>query len=272
MKLLMKKLIVAVLTLIAIVGCEKNLDEDNSPAIQAVRNGEFFKAQDMAASIDIDGRLIIQGTNQLESLTISLDDSSPGTYILGQGASSEATYVFNNSQSFSSNANDGRGEVTITSSSNSGFVSGTFDFVTYTANAADSLYMRKGVIFEVPLGGTINPGNGNTTNSFAADVDGQALNPSLISPNVSSGTILIFASNQNISLSISFPDTIVPGVYSFPTDATGLYAQGTSGETAQSGTIEILTHDTANNSITGTFNYTTTGGIVIDNGSFDVQY
>jgi hypothetical protein len=277
MKLISKYLLIA-LAIISFGSCSENLEDDNIPAIQAVRNGDFFKSEQMSATVNADGTLSVVGQNPLETLEFNLEGDGVGIYRFGAGSQSEAIYTFNGSAPFSSNLGNGNGELRLTSVNAQSGVTGTFSFVSYLANNADSLYMRKGVIFQVPFGGALGTGGGGSSgDSFNANVDGVALNPQTVAGVDSSGTILVNGANSSASITLSFPGTITPGSYAFASsgDYTATYTtSGGASAISVTGTLEILTADTAANTVSGTFDFVTgpPNNFDITNGTFSVSY
>lgn len=256
--------------------CSDNLEESNSPAMQAVRNGEFFKADRMSAAINEDGTMTLVGQNTLETLEFRLQDDSVGVYRLAAGSQSEALYTINGGEPFSSNLGNGLGEVRITSINAETGVTGVFNFVSYLPNNVDTLYMRTGVIYQVPLGTASVSGIDNTiTSTVAANVDGTALNPTAVSVVETGGTVLVNASNGPSSIVLSFPDTIVPGTYTFDgATYSANYVNGGTLDRSVSGSLVILTADASTNTVTGTFNFMTAApnNFDITNGTFNISY
>ena len=138
--------------------------------------------------------------------------------------------------------------------------------------------MRKGVIFQVPFGGALGTGGGgSSTDSFNANVDGVALNPQTVAGVDSSGTILVNGANSSAAITLSFPGTITPGSYAFASsgDYTATYTtSGGASAISVTGTLEILTADTAANTVSGTFDFVTgpPNNFDITNGTFSVSY
>ncbi|WP_405369858.1 DUF6252 family protein [Nonlabens sp. Asnod2-A12] len=275
MKLICKYLLIA-LAIISFSSCSDNLEDNNTPAIQAVRNGEFFKADRMSATVNADGTMSIIGQNFLETLEINLQDDSVGVYRLGAGSQSEALYTFNGAEQFSSNLGNGLGEVRITSVNAETGVTGEFSFVSYLASNVDSLYMRTGVIYQVPFGAALGSGaGGSTAATLTANVDGTALNPTAVGAVEAGGTVLVNASNGPSSIVLSFPDTVVPGTYAFDgATYSANYINGGTLDPAVSGSLVVLTADATANTITGTFSFMTgpPNNFDITDGTFNVSY
>jgi hypothetical protein len=277
MKLISKYLLIA-LAIISFASCEENLDDNNVPALQAVRNGEFFKSDRMSATVNADGTLTLVGQTPLETLELKLESDAVGNYRLGTGSQNEAIYTFNGSDQFSSNVGNGTGEVRLTSVNANSGVTGTFSFVSYLANNADSLYMRQGVIFQVPFGAALGGGaGGGGTNTFQATIDGSNLNPTLSVGNAGSGILIITASNGNGSIILTMPDTVIPGTYTLSgvgSTYSASYILGNDNAQAVSGSLIITAADSAANTITGTFDFMTgpPNNFDITNGSFNISY
>lgn len=274
---LIKQFLLLSFALFALTACEDNLEDDNIPAIQAVRNGEFFKSTQMTAVANTDGSVTITGLNRLEKLEFNLESATAGTYPLGSGAPNEAVYTFNNTDVFSTNTGAGSGQVVLSAGTPAGTLTGTFSFVSYLPMNADSLYMRKGVIFQVPFGSPIGTGGGGSNlSSLAANVDGVAFTPSVISPVNAGGVVVVNASNGANSIVLNFPDTIAVGSYMLAGSGmyTANYISGGMAVPAVSGTLDITAVDTAASSVTGTFSFMTgpPNNFNITNGVFTIFF
>jgi hypothetical protein len=277
MKLISKFLLIA-LAAFSFSSCSENLEDNNTPGLQAVRNGEFFKSDRMSATLNADGSLSIVGQNPLETLEFQLEEGGVGAYRLGAGSQNEAVYTFNGAAPFSSNVGNGTGEVRLSSVNTESGVTGTFSFVSYLASNADSLYMRRGVIFQVPFGAAIGTGTGgSSSNSFRATIDGGSLNPTFIDGVATSSILLLTGSNGNGSIIISMPDAVVPGTYTLSgTGATysASYIVGSNNAQAVSGTLTVTAADAVANTVTGTFSFMTgpPNNFNITDGAFSVSY
>jgi hypothetical protein len=271
----LSKLLGCAFIALSLFSCESNLEVNNIPAIQAVRNGEFFKATQMSAVNNADGTVSIIGQNQLERLELKLSSGAAGTYPLGPGSANAALYTFNSTNTFSTGTGNGTGRVVISPGSPEGTISGTFDFVSYLPNNADSLYMRRGVIFQVPFGGTIGPGGGSGTRVLTATVDGTLFTPTVVSPTVNAGVLNILASRQTAQISITFPETITPGNYPFgAAGVSATYINNGTPANAISGNLIITNANQTANTVDGTFNFMTgpPNNFNVTNGAFSVSY
>ncbi len=273
------KVLVAALVGITLTSCEKNLDVDSTPALQAVRNGTFYGADRMVAVKNADGTLTISGVNPLETLSINLSSDALGTYLLGPGTDNDAVYIFNDTNAFSTSRGFGRGEVRLTPSQVPNSISGSFDFVSYLPGQADSLYMREGIIYQVPFG---NPIDDTTpidfTSSFNALVNGVGLNPVGVVPISTDGVLTLNAANNDRDfIRLIFPVNITVGTY--PIARAGSYKASYDPESAGvlpavSGTLEITAVDVTAATVEGTFSFETgpPGNFQVTEGVFAVEY
>lgn len=274
---LIKQFLLLSFALFALTACEDNLEDDNIPAIQAVRNGDFFKSTQMVAVSNADGSVTITGLNRVERLEFNLESPTAGTYPLGSGAPNEATYTLNNTDVFSTNTGLGNGQVVLSAGSPAGTLTGTFSFVSYLPMNADSLYMRRGVIFQVPFGAPIAGGTPTTgADAFVATVDGTVFNPTTISVNNTGGIISISALNGPTNfVSLIFPDTITPGAYTFDNlTYSASYAASGIPALSVSGNLVITAIDPVARTVEGTFDFTTgpPSSFNITTGAFSVSY
>jgi hypothetical protein len=274
MRFISKLLSCAVIAL-SLFSCERNLEDDNTPAIQAVRNGEFFKATQMSAVNNADGSVSIIGINQLERLEIQIESGAAGTYPLGFGSENTALYTFNSANEFSTNTGNGTGRVVISSNSPMGTISGTFDFVSYLPNDADSLYMRRGMVFQVPFNGDLGTGGGTATNMLTATVDGTLFTPAAVLPLTTGGQITVLAAAQTVQISLNFPETITSGNYPFGAgNVNAAYINNGAQSPAISGSLVVTAANQTANTVNATFSFTTgpPNNFSVTNGSFSITY
>lgn len=274
------RLTVAALIILSLASCEKNLDVDSTPALQAVRNGTYYGADRMVAVKNADGTLTISGVNPLERLSLTLSSDALGTYPLGPGSLNDATYIFNDTNAFSTSTGFGRGEVVLTRSLVGNSVSGSFDFVSYLPGQVDSLYMRGGIIYQVPFGDPIDGGVdvGQFLSSFNALVNGTGLNPVGVVPIVDNNVLTINAANNARDfIVLRFPVDIAVGTYTIARngDYRASYSDSASAAVpAISGTLEITAVDPAAATVEGTFSFETgpPSNIEVTEGTFAIEY
>ena len=268
----MKQIITLLLLVTVFTSCEENV-QDNTPALQGSINEEFFRANDSRGTLNEDGSFIIQGINGVETITLRINDFRRSTFELGGNFTNYATFEDKNGNLYTTDPL-GSGSIILDapSSVESGLAYGQFNFMAIRPGI-DSIFVDNGFYFEVPFGNgedddddTVNSG------SFVADIDGVTFNPFTVSAVDTGNSIVILASTSNINITISVPNDVTPANYSLPmTGFTATYADGTITESANSGTIIVLEHDTATNEIKGTFAFETDSKS-ISLGQFNVVY
>lgn len=164
----MKKLSVLILALIALVGCGEDL-ETSDPAIQGKKNYEFWRAEYYTAVVDETGRLTISGGNNLETISFSVPSASSGNYVFGNVSSVFASFKDANGIVYSTtNEADSEvsvypeyGEMNLEVNAASKTVSGDFRFVAFNESGMASVGFNEGIIYNVPISGTVtsNPYN-----------------------------------------------------------------------------------------------------------------
>ena len=139
--------------------------------------------------------------------------------------------------------------------------------------------------FTDEIGTGSNTGSGSTTGntSFFAKVDGVEFAEQNLMGTKASGMLAIMASRTDgTQIVISMPDTVTPGTYNFDLATyVGQYSKTSPSvmvTRADSGSVTISSHDTANKKVVGTFNFVsspigaTTPQHNVSDGSFSVTY
>ena len=125
-----------------------------------------------------------------------------------------------------------------------------------------------GIFFEIPYSGTSD----DVAGTLSAEIDGTPFIPFTLSAANTGNSIVIIGSANSNSITLGVPVDITSGSYEIP--ATGFIASYTVDqitENAIDGTIIIVEHDTANNTLKGTFSFKTASNI-ISVGQFNVTY
>ncbi len=257
---------------LALFSCEENLDVDNTPALQASRNGEFFGSDRVNVTNNANGTITIAGENPLENLRLVLTSSAPGVYELGQGLPNEAIYTFNNEIQFTTRTGQSTGSVIITSNEPQGTITGNFSYVSYTPRAQDTLTMRKGVIYRVPFGTGV--GGINNVNTLRAQIEGTLFTPTTVTPSAAAGTVIVQSQNSATTLLLSFPENVTVGSYSITAAGPYRAAVTNNGTTADaiSGSIDITIVNRNRRTYSGSFSFTTgpPSNLAVTQGTFTV--
>ena len=133
----------------------------NSPAMQANKNGELWRAQFYASDIDFGG-FVIEGGNNLEVVQLFTTNDVRGTFELGGDSQNVAIYRDANGVVYSTaNAPDPSlsiyptdGQIVvedIIDNVEPKTLIGTFWFNAYTADGLSYINFNEGVFYKVPL-------------------------------------------------------------------------------------------------------------------------
>lgn len=128
---------------------------------------------------------------------------------------------------------------------------------------------------------TTNESSGPILKTFYFKVDGVAFNPTSSSWQNAAGTIMYNVYDGTQTYSLSIWDTLMPGNYTMgygqPTRFFHTDDNYATSYISDPGTLTIVSHDTVNNRISGTFNCTLTRSNpastkAVTNGEFNFQY
>jgi hypothetical protein len=253
--------------ILAFSSCENV--EDNSTVIQAEIDSVFFKSFDAIGTRLEDGSITMQGITDNEVLTLHLSGFQLGSYTLGGGSESYATFEDSNGNIYTTSPN-GEGIINLTDRCIScGWLSGDFRF-SAILNGLDTTYVSKGVFFDVSFG----TGDDDSPNagSFSAQIDGTPFTPISVSA-VDSGNSLIISGAETIkSIIIRVPVNVEVGNYALPQSGfQASLAEGAVNQNATEGNISVITHNVAARTISGSFSFITSQNTVSE-GQFNVTY
>ncbi|WP_046757959.1 DUF6252 family protein [Kordia jejudonensis] len=269
-------------------------------AFQVDIDGQTFVAETATASY-IDGVVNITAfrNNNTEIVTITFLASSTGTYQLGI-SNPGAFFVNGAAYVMEAGANgfvsslpgnmESQGEINLmTIDETNQTISGTFNFTAYreeTAGNLEILEFTNGSFSNITYSGDLSDIS-DPDSTFFAKVEGAEFVEDAINAieilSFSNTVAIVAVKNNGQSISVTVPNDIVPGDYTFGfpsgTDPVGLFNESdTESFLADTGTLTITVHDTATNRIEGTFNFT--GTLLLDpsnareitEGDFKVTY
>ncbi len=209
----MKRIVLALfVAVIAFSSCE-NL-EDNSPAMQGMIDSLFFKANEVLAVKNEDGSYTMQGINQNEVLTLQIDRAQLGTYQLGPGSASFATYVDANENVYTTSPN-GSGVIELTDRCIScGWLTGTFQF-SAILEGIDTITVNRGFFFEANFlqGGLFQDESQLNDGTLIAKLNGEVFEANTVIANDNGAVISVEGAIDNKIITISVPSDAVPGNY-----------------------------------------------------------
>jgi hypothetical protein len=272
-----------ILLLLALAGtsCQKELSYENHSGITGVPPvvpGSFTAVIDgapWAATDSSKGAYILGGTINIagasadkHQITMSLNDTVTGVYILNQSSSSMATYANIDSTNlyvFTSNegadTSQAGGKVTVTAIDKIGkTISGTFSFKLFRDVDGLRKTVTQGVFTKLPYAGSAPSGNG--TDTLLATLDGTGWIAQSVSSSGLSGQLAITGSSSSgvPALSLIMPVNVLPGAYALNFDSTLNYVAEynplpTLALVASSGSLTILQNDAVNSRIRGNFQF-----------------
>lgn len=272
----MKNLVLLAITVILMASCSQDIERDN-PAFQGVRDSIFFQGSLNTAVLNPNGSIAVRGATQSEEVRILVSDIGLPEVVLGENALSgnTATYINEFGTLFSTNNSNATGRVSLQLNGDN-TVTGTFNFVALTENETDTVTFSRGFIFEVPVSGVLDIGDGPTVepDSFTARVNTVVFNPTVINGEENDGQIVISGNTIDRSIVVRMPETITPGTFDITVDGnvTAGFTTPDGEFEAITGSLTVITHNMTEQRISGDFIFNTMNGFMITDGQFDVSY
>lgn len=155
--LFMKRLFLYTVCLLVFYGCNNEV-KFNAPALQANKNYNLWKATFFEATLSDDGKLIIDGANANEKMTISLNSLQEGTYSLSTTSLSKIDFIDENGIHYSTshepkhetNLYPEIGKLTV-SKIDGNTITGNFHVIVFTADGMASIGFNEGVFYNLPV-------------------------------------------------------------------------------------------------------------------------
>lgn len=155
----MKKLILLALIYLTIFSCGDEV-KFNSPAFQGDRENELWRALAFSVSIETNGFLTITGTNNIETVSLTVPSANETKFVFGNVEAIEAVYIDGFGTRFSTNNRPDEavslypelGEIVIEEIDlvNRTFT-GTYRFLAFDASGLNSVGYTNGIFYKVPL-------------------------------------------------------------------------------------------------------------------------
>lgn len=250
-------------TVIAFSSCE-NL-EDNSPALQSEIDSIFFKARDVRGQKNDDGTYTLQGINQEQVLTLNLAEHELGTYPMGGGRLSSATFEDGEGNEYST-APYGEGVIELTDRCIScGWLTGSFWFTAKRSeNDTLPINVQKGVFFEVSfLSGNVEEGL-PSAGTVTASIDGEPFEANVVTVDEDGVSIIIDGLLGTQSIKLQVPSNSVSGNYFLP--RTGFSASytinGVTTEAEDGGIVSVNFNNQETRKILIFFNFEAAGKVI----------
>ena len=264
----MKNLVLLLLIALSIVSCEDN--EIHEFAMQAKIGDRLYTSTEALATISENGRVVIQGSTRLETLTLRLSRLKEGNFNIGEGFPNSAIFQDMDGRLYPTEPN-GTGVVTISEVNETNkTLSGTFNFRSILPGI-DTVYVSQGVLYNVSYTG-VNVDDSTDAGAFSAKVDGEPFSPDMVSARETGNSIAISGSTIFAIMVITVPSTVEVGEYSLPQDGySATYQDETGLQSTSEGTISITEHNVDSKSIKGTFSFLTDQSEITE-GKFEVVY
>jgi len=292
--------IISTLMLLVLFSCRKETSIERPGStdgtFMADVNGSQWVASDSLKSASILAGLInLTGiSDDHRQLSITLNDTIPGIYVLNQNSTSVAFFGYTDSSSsyiYSTNqgadSTQAGGTVTVTEIDPINHtISGTFSFNVYREFDGKQLQFTNGIFRKLPYTSSLPPGDGSDT--LKATIDGGNWVAQSVDGAVVSGQLIINGSNLSATqfIGLSMPANVIPGQYTLDYRLFTYYAAYVPSPNvalaSSEGTLEILENDVANKRIRGNFTFkavdpTDPQGLVtpprqVTNGFFAVTY
>jgi hypothetical protein len=223
-------LIAAIIISISLSGCKKNQTISNIPnadttsgSFSAIIDGKQWVSSDSTKSASLlNGILNVSGaSDDGQTITISLTDTIPGTYILNQNSSNIATYtdIVDNSsfqnRYLSTNQNSDNslsgGEVVVKEIDKTNkTISGTFILNEYTDSAGYKKNITHGIFNQLHYISSLQPMN--ATDTFSVQINGSLWNAQSVSVSNVNGFLLVNGSALDDSKSVGIYITYFSGL------------------------------------------------------------
>ncbi len=271
----MRKIFIPIIVLFLLLSCSNDV-QFNSPALQGTKNYNYWRARDIQATLLENGGLRIIGVNIDESLTLILEGSDEGSYILGSNSVNSAIFDGNDLKTYST-SNNGDGEIILEDYDITDLtITGTFKFNSYSGDASVVNFIN-GVFYKIPI--EINILDEATgTNLLNATINSNNAESEDITTLVTDNELLITANYlDNSVIEIHMPKFVTLGSHTLKV-STQIYANyilpdGTL-SSSQNGTMQIIEHDLQFKKLKGTFSFNTGApyNLSVTNGSFIIYY
>ncbi|MEM7185761.1 MAG: DUF6252 family protein [Bacteroidota bacterium] len=248
---------------IAFSSCENV--ENNAPALQGEIDSIFFKALEVRGQRNDDGTFSLQGINQDQTITVTVAENELGTYLMGEGRASKATYMDGEGNEYTT-APYGQGVIELTDRCIScGWLTGSFWFIAgRSENDTLPVSVQKGVFFEVSfLGGDLNEG-GPPIGSVTASIDGVPFDANSVTADEDGVSIIIEGLEGTEGLRLQVPSNIVSGNYFLPRAgfSAAYINDGEVFEADDGGIVSVNFNDQNDRKILLFFNFEANGKVI----------
>ena len=265
---IMKRFILLfVLALVTLTSCENV--QDNQTSVQATVDNTAFNALYATSDVNQDGSVDIQTSSDSRVITIHLDNTTSDSFVLGGTSEHYATFTDVHGNTYTTQGS-GSGRVEITDRCvPCGTINGRFDF-SAVLPGIDVVEVSNGMFVDIVIGGP--EVEDDNRNKFEAQIDTANFNPVVVNTINTGNFLLIEGQKGSTSLIVRVPITVQQGDYNLVSGGfNATMVEGLITQDANSGSITILSHNSDQKTMTGTFDFQV-GSTQISQGVFEVKY
>lgn len=268
----MKTSILYVLLGALLISCE-DIDRSSSN-LQAIKEGSIlFRADNLDASFQDDGRLLISGDTGNQSIRFSISTfNQMGLSLGGQNFQDNiAIYEDDNGGIYTTATPEAEGQLNLRLNIDNS-VSGEFNFTAINLSNGESKNFSRGFIFEIPINNEEEVAPPIIADdSFVATVNTVPFDLIILANAVSNGQLLISAQASLATIQLNLPVATPPGTYDLleGTDMFGTYTVNQETSFSSSGVLIVTNNE--NDLIIGSFDFITANGFQIV-GEFAINY
>ena len=270
----MRNLLFALISIVTFISC--STIEDNTPALQGVRDTVLLRTTDSRAILDENGDLFLKGERGEEVISFQIQNQAQTQITFGgQNNPNIATYIDKDGKVFTTESSKASGLLDF-SFNGSSSISGDFKFTAFTPFLTDTVVFSKGIVYRVPILTpiVIEPEVEVIDDNFEALINTTVFTSTVINHTLSGNVLTVLGRTSSTNIAISFPINSTPGTYTLGTnpDFSAAYTTPSGISNAISGELTIISNDQENNIAVGTFNFMTAEGFSITDGAFTINY
>lgn len=289
----MYKIIPCLIIIFALYSCKKEDGTDPvevgpvtpplaATSFSATIDGTSFFANAFTAVVE-SGGMQIEATDGIQIIRFTVTEEGKGTFLLGSNGVATGEYLPTGDETDIYILD---GVLTISDINTAvNKISGGFEGS--ATGSGGAVQITGGNFVNNPYSGIFTGAGVGVLQQGSADLDGTAFNPTLITGNEGFGKIALnLAKNNGLeSIGISIDQNLIAGAYDFsdPNSVAGTYSASGSPDgqyAASTGSFTLTSHNTSENNIKGTFEFTAiptpgntnTNTPQIQNAVFSVNY
>lgn len=251
------------------VSCEQNIDRLTSN-LQALNDGaDLFRANELIAFFQEDGRLIIRGSTGDGEMVFTIRTLDNENLTFGGAAHDIDIVSFTDASGtmYTTDNPDATGILDIRISADN-IINGEFNFMAVSTVSGAIKTFNRGFMFNIPIGNEeVEEEVIVFNNNFEAQINTIPLDADVATSSINNGQLIISGQTSTAIVRLNLPIDTPPGTYMLleGTDMFGSYTINTKTFFSNEGELIITLNE--NNLIIGSFDFMTPGGTV---GGFNI--